>query len=175
MTGNHFFDVSIPVPVLAAGYELPPAPEWQRHYWHCRPEPEMFSEAFLDWLESKGMKPRTWISPILFYAFQNGCTSVHKDIGNENLWAMNIILGQGAVEMKWHAPNVIGDKREVDLQYFTYPAESRIVEQTMLTGATVCKISTPHSSINYGPGVWVLSLRMAPVNHRFNFLKALFA
>lgn len=170
MTGNHYFDIDIPVEIVRQGYEFPPVPAWTPRYSHYRVPAAMLSDEFIQWMESRHLVPRVWSSLILFYAHSGSGTVVHRDLGVVNLWAMNLVLGQGNVGMTWHKPHESGEVRREDLQYVVYPQDSPVLEQTTLKH-TVCRISAPHASFNTGPGTWLLSLRTIPVNMDWHKLK----
>jgi hypothetical protein len=175
MAGNLYFKVNVPVNVVRPEFEFPDVPAWSQWYSHMRPPAvSVLSNEFCAWLESKSMRPRDWASTLLFYAHTNSRTSVHVDVGCWNIWAMNIVLGAGQVDMHWHLPadsGAVGSGS--DLNYIKYPETSPIVESTVLDAAeaTVSRIGVPHSSVNTGIGAWVLSLRMAPDDMEWSTLK----
>jgi hypothetical protein len=156
---NHF-QVDVPVPILASDYHLPVPPEASDRYSYLRVGAEILSPEFLDWLESKGMYPREHLGGILFYAHTGSRTVVHTDDGQQNAWALNCAFGD-TVQMRWHKVVQAVESKDIDLRYTVYAEDSPVVE-TAVIKTTVCRINVPHSSLNEGPGCWLLSLRMAP-------------
>jgi hypothetical protein len=174
MNGKLHFELDLPVPVVSPDYELSMEPQWKKSYTHMRPPPAMLSKEFLDWLESKHLHPRKWASPLLFYAHPGAATVVHTDVGNPNLWAMNVVLGTGQVDVHWHSVEGEGEHLDADLDYRRYSDDSPIIESTVVTAdkLTVSRISVPHSSRNNGStGTWLLSLRVAPTDLAWPLLK----
>lgn len=174
MNGKLHFEVDLPVKVVAPDFQLQPEPQWRRSYSHMRPPVGMLSEEFKDWMESKHLHPRKWASPLLFYAHPGSATVVHTDVGHRNIWAMNVVLGEGQVDVHWHSVEGEGEHLDADLNYKRYPDESPIIESTVVTNnkVTVSRIGVPHSSRNTGDkGVWLLSLRVAPEDLGWIYLK----
>lgn len=151
----------IEIPVSKFVKALPPTPDFDPIYRHVRLELADLEEEFVEWQESKGLQPKTWLNPILFYAHPNTRTSVHTDNGGILQWSLNIVLGDSDVEMQWRKAEG-GEVKNPDLDYTKFSDDTPIVKTTRL-GRTLCRIGVPHVSFNHGPGVWILSLRTAPV------------
>lgn len=173
MTGQYHFQIDLPMQVLAPEYDLPTVPEARASYSHLRQPQNMLSKEFVDWLESKYLHPRKWMSPLLFYAHPGSRTAVHVDVGCRNIWAMNFIIGEGEVDVNWHSVEGQGEHLDADLNYKRYADDSPILETTVVTNdkVTVSRIGVPHSSRNNGHGAWLMSLRVAPEDLAWMYLK----
>ena len=153
----------VQIPVEKKIKTLPPIPPNNEIYTHIRLSKDDVTDEMLDWLESVGFKPRTWCNPILFYAHAGGRTSVHTDGGGPQIWALNCALDPNAkIEVRWHDTSQSDSvSNSDDLRYNKYDDSSPIIERTMIQN-TACHIAVPHSSVNFGDGCWLLSLRIYP-------------
>lgn len=176
MPGQFHFEVDVPVPIVASDFVLPPVPEWSPSYSHVRVSDTILDPQFRVWLERKRLHPKVWASVLLFYAHTGSRTSVHVDVGHANLWAINYVIGPADVSIQWHAPTDAGQHLDADLNYQRYADDSPVVEHVIADSSklVVSRIGVPHSSVNNGPGCWLMSLRMTPENLNWSLLKGRF-
>lgn len=170
----NYFNVNIPVPVVAAGYQLPSTEDTSAtDFTYHRVGKDILSPEFVAWLATKGFAPREQVGSLLFYAPRGARTSVHVDAGTVHQWALNVALGE-AVQVFWHAPLTEGEQKSNDLNYTKYPADSPVVEETTIGLPTVCRIGVPHSSYSPDADTWLLSIRLTPERLGFPFVQAMF-
>ena len=154
--------------------ELPPVPDYTPSYFYKRILVRSLKPEFLVWLSSKSLSVFN-LNAILFYAHPNSGTSIHIDNVVENGWAINVVMGEAEIPMRWYKTHSEGQLRDADLNYNKIdPATSELIDSCVLSSHLV-RIDIPHESNNTSDkGAWVLSIRQHPMKMDWDEVRARF-
>lgn len=160
---SNFYHVERPHSVLKVPVTDCPRPIFENIYPYRKIEIESLTDEFIQWLELRGLLPKTFVSILLFYAFTGGKLLVHKDGWGPECWAYNVSLGNVPVLMNWHHAEGCGEatNQKETFKYDLYPEDSKIIESTYVN-STLVRVGVPHSSSHEGPPSWLMSVRCAP-------------